>query len=467
MTRRNRQTKACSACGGTLSVQPREAAHDRIVTCLFNTVDAEPGLPAGCLLSQSDLPDDSRHAMELIAERSKSFNQKAAERTKCRREILLRYIKEVGEGEPTLDWYRTILSEYTPALAQNVLSTMPYRQNPDLCFDSITVLARIDRRVERLRTNTNEHYTGLVSGFVDSRYELMAFGFDNGLFGSKNPVKLDTVYRHIDLIAKYLEWVFTQGHASLQDAGRMVFDEYVADVDSATGHAYTLSQFYKWAKKKHPFIADVRYHRRGRGTNSSRFETLKLDESRATFERICQYPDPRGRALALLCLLYAQQLSASITLRRDELERDSDTGRWTIARHDSDEAYLVEPEVSEAIDQCLTGDWDGGVRRPDNDTNTYVFIARNPGHMTLGTARKLVREAAWTNAGILRRTGIVNMYRGGQKTMGTVVLRDVLNVSSPTLRKAIYATGESVNTPTTQEQADELRQAFLDDDEDE
>lgn len=466
MTKKKSATKACAACGGTLSVQPQESARAGIVTCRSGTVDAEAGLPWNCLFSQPTLSDDTRHAMDLIVQKPTSYGAKAAKRNENRREILLSYIRDVHEGEPSLVWYRAVLKGYCPILVKNALSTMPYRQNPDLRFDTIAVLGTIDRQIEKLRANTNDHYTELVSGFLDSRYELMHFGFDHGLFGSKNPVKIYTVCREINLIARYLEWVHAKGHATLQDAGRMVFDEYVADVDSLAAHAYTLNRFYRWAKKKYPFITDVDFHRRGKGTRSTGFKTLDLDESKVAFQRICQYPDPRGRAIALLCLLYAQQVSSSVSLRRDELVRDVDADRWTIARHDAEEAYLVEPELSEAIDECLTGGWGGGARRAEGDTSDYVFVGASSGHMSVSWAFSLVREASGTLSGVLRRTGIINMYRGGQKTMGTVVLRDILKVSRPTLQKAIRATGESVNTPTTRQEADALRRAFLDDDAD-
>lgn len=466
MIETKRATKACAVCGGTLSVQPQESARAGIVTCRSGTVDTEAGLPSSCLFSQPALSDDARHAIDLMVQKPKSPSAKGMERAEKRREILLSYVRDVHEGEPSLAWYRAVLKGYAPIFVNRALSTMPYRQNPDLRFDTVAALGAIDRQIEKLRADTNDHYAELVSGFLDSRYELMHFGFDHGLFGDKNPVKIDTVCREIRLIARYLEWVHAQGHATLLDAGRMVFDEYVADVDSSAAHAYALNRFYRWAKKKYPFITGVNFHRRGKGTKSMGFATLDLDESRAAFQRICQYPDPRGRAIALLCLLYAQQVSSSVTLRRDELVRDVDTDRWRIARQDAEEAYLVEPELSEAIDECLAGGWGGGARRAEGDTSEYVFVGANSGPMSTGAAFPLVREASGTHCRILRRTGIVNMYRGGQKTMGTVVLRDILKVSSPTLQKAIRATGESVNTPTTRQEADALRRAFLDDDED-
>ena len=467
MNTKKQATKACSVCGGTLFVHPREAAHARVVACRSKTVDTDAGLPLTCLLMQPTLADDTRHALALIGDKSTSHSKGTAARDEIRHKILLRYLKEVREGEPTLVWYRAILKEYPSVLVANELSKLPfYRLNPDRRFTAIAELARIDHRIERLRNSTNDHYAELVAGYLDSRYDLMHFGFANGLFGKKNPVKINTLYKYIGIISRYLEWVHAQGHASLQDAGRIVFDEYVAAVDSVPAHAYALNQFYKWVKKKYPFITNINFHRRGKGMRLTRFETLSLDESRAAFQRICQHPDPRGRALALLCLFYAQQVSDSITLRRDELIRDPDTDRWRIFRQGAEEAYLVEPELSEAIDACLTGDWPGGARRTVDNTNDYVFVGKHHNPVAAITGMRLIREASGTHASVLRRTGIVNMYRGGQKTMGTVVLRDILNVSSPTLKKAIRATGESVNTPIAQEEAEELRRAFLDDDED-
>ncbi len=411
-------------------------------------------------------PADRR--MAANEKNSPSRLQRAREHAKIKHEIVLRYLREVGEGEPSLAWYRAIFTQYPSILVRNAVATLPYfRQSPQLRFSPITLPGAIDKRIRRLRDNTNEHFADLVAGFLDSQYALMHFGFDHGLFGNQNPIRLQTLDRHIGLIARYLEWLHVRGYGTLQDAGRMVFDEYMASVDAAPGHAYTLNQFYKWVKKKYPFATDVNFHRRGKGKGATRFETLNLDESRATFQRICQFPDPRGRALALLCLLYAQRVSASVTLRRDELVRDETAGCWVIARHGAEDAYRVELELSTAIDECLAGKGKGGERRAEDESHNYVFSGKTNGHLAAYTATALVHQASGIHASVLRRTGIINIYRGGQKTMGTVVLRDILKVSSPTLRKAIRATGESVNSPATLEEATALRQAFLDDDQDE
>lgn len=188
---------------------------------------------------------------------------------------------------------------------------------------------------------------------------------------------------------------------------------------------------------------------------------LNLEDSRKAFQRICDYPDPRGRALALLALLYAQKVAVSLTLKRGELIRDDATGLLTIARKDA-EPFAIEKEASDALDECLALNPVAG----DADPRLPVFANRLGRTYNSRTAARWVRAASGVAIDKLRRTAIVNMYRSGQKTMGTVVLRDVLNVSSLSIRKAIRMTGESVNAPTINEDAEALRRAFLESDDD-
>lgn len=61
----------------------------------------------------------------------------------------------------------------------------------------------------------------------------------------------------------------------------------------------------------------------------------------------------------------------------------------------------------------------------------------------------------------MRRTGVVNMFRSGQKTMGTIVLRDQLKVSIPIIQRAIKLAGQSVNAELDRDAAEEFRRAFL------
>ena len=61
----------------------------------------------------------------------------------------------------------------------------------------------------------------------------------------------------------------------------------------------------------------------------------------------------------------------------------------------------------------------------------------------------------------MRRTGVINMFRSGQKTMGTIVLRDQLKVSIPIIQRAIKLAGHSVNAELDRDAAEEFRRAFL------
>ena len=75
-----------------------------------------------------------------------------------------------------------------------------------------------------------------------------------------------------------------------------------------------------------------------------------------------------------------------------------------------------------------------------------------------------IREASGHKGEVLRRTGVVNMFRAGQKTMGTVVLRDQLKVSIPVIQRAIKMAGHSVNGALDRDAAEEYRRAFLEQD---
>ena len=56
------------------------------------------------------------------------------------------------------------------------------------------------------------------------------------------------------------------------------------------------------------------------------------------------------------------------------------------------------------------------------------------------------------------------MFRSGQKTMGTIVLRDQLNVSISVIQRAIKLAGHSVNAEMDRDAAEEYRRAFLEQD---
>lgn len=436
----------------------------RVFTCQAKTADISGGLPSQCWLRRNGDSPDTLAALTAMSHVTESYGKKHAENAERRAAVLLAYIQDIGSGEPPLAWYREQLSKHPTIVVNAALATLPYWHGDKLRLPLLKSLAPIDGCVERVRERTNDNLADLLAGYVYYHYELMHFGFDNDLYGSKNPVKITTLHQRVYKIANYLEWIFAEGHETLQHAGRMVFDEYMTEKAVHPSAAYQLSRFYDWVRKTHRFVPRIKYTRRGKGKYRDEFPVLKLGESQEAFSRICKHPEPQGRALALLALLYAQPTETSIALKRSDLQRDESTGLWIIARPDA-EAFAIESELSEALDACLALA-DQHERRVGTKEKEYVFPGRNRGHMDSEVASKRIVRAAGHSANILRRTAVVNMYRGGQKTMGTVVLRDVLGVSSPTIHQAIKMTGESVNAPTAIEEAEALRKAFLEDDDD-
>lgn len=433
--------------------------YKRSFTCQATTADLSEGLPSNCWLERNSQSEDTLAALTAMSHVTERHSRKDLENAERRAAVLLAYIKDVGSGEPPLAWYREQLSKHPTIVVNAALATLPYWHSDKLRLPLLKSLAPIDGCVERVRERTNDNLADLLAGYVDYHYELMHFGFDNDLYGAKNPVKITTLHQRAYKIANYLEWIFAEGHETLQHAGRMVFDEYMTDKAVHPSAAYQLSRFYDWVRKTHRFVPRIKYTRRGKGKYRDEFPVLKLGESQEAFSRICEHPEPQGRALALLALLYAQPTETSIALKRSDLQRDERTGLWIIARPDA-EAFAIESELSEALDACLALA-DQHERRVGIKEKEYVFPGRSRGHMDSQVASKRIVNAAGHSANILRRTAIVNMYRGGQKTMGTVVLRDVLGVSSPTIHQAIKMTGESVNAPTAIEEAEALRRAFL------
>lgn len=459
---KSRIRKPCAACGAMIRARHQERMYQRAFTCQTQTADIGEKLPDNCWLKiKSDSPD-VRVALVAMSETSKRWGKGQRASAEKRAEVVLAYIREVGSGEPSIQWYRDKLKVYSANVINGALATFPYWNNDDLRLRSLQSVAPIDKCVDRVRTNANDHLADLLAGYVDHHYDLMAFGFENGLYGSANPVKLTTLHQRTYKLANYLEWIFREGHETLQHAGRSVLDEYITEKSLHPSASYQISRFYDWVRKTHRFVPAIAFNRRGRGKHRDEFPVLKLKESQETYARICKHPEPQGRALALLALLYAQRTEDSLQLKREDLHRDETTGLWVIARLDQ-EPIAVEPEVSAALDECLVLA-DAHTRKLGLKETEYVFPGRTRGHFGNSVACQRIVNAAGVSGNLLRRTAVVNMYRGGQKTMGTVVLRDVLGVSAPTIHQAIKMTGESVNAPTAIEEADELRRAFLEED---
>lgn len=459
----SRIRKACDACGASLNARHQEAMYKRAFTCQTLTAELSDGLPDKCFLRREDSPD-SRAALAAMPKISERWGAKQNRSAAQRAEVALAYVKEVASGEPPLSWYREKLRHYPAGVVTAALATLPYWKSEALRLPSLRSLAPVDNCVARVRTRANDTLADLLAGYVEHHYEVMEFGFANGLYGSANPVKISTLHQRTYKLANYLEWLHQEGHETLQHAGRSVLDQYITEKQLHPSASYQISKFYDWARKTHRFIPSIRFNRRKRGKYRDEFPILKLQESQEAYRRICAHPEPQGRALALLALLYAQRPHDSIRLKRSDLQRAETSGLWLIARPEA-EAFEVEPELSQALDECL----ERAARHhrklgPKEDE--YIFPGRTRAHMGAALATERIVNASGVPANVLRRTAIVNMYRGGQKTMGTVVLRDILNVSSPTIHQAIKLTGESVNSPSALEEAEALRRAFLEGDDD-
>lgn len=460
----NRILKACAACGECLYARSQEAMYKRSFTCQARTADVSAGYPSKCWLFQYAESSDTKEALRAISHVTQRHSRKDLETAERRAEVLMAYVREIHSGEPSLAWYRKQLARHTAQIVNAALAPLPYWHTEHLKFFSLKSIAPIDGCVDRVRERSNDHLADLLAGYIEYHYELMQFGFDNGLYGKSNPVKFSTLHQRVYKIANYLEWVFAEGHETLQHAGRMVFDEYMTEKAVHPSAAYQLSRFYDWVRKTQRFVPRIRYNRRGKGKHRDEFPVLKLGESQEAYARIIEHPESQGRALALLALLYAQRTEDSIALKQSDLQRDVDSGLWKIERPGT-EPFVVEPELSNALDQCIALAQEH-VRRIGTKETEYIFPGRNRGHLGAEVASQRIVRASGHSANILRRTAIVNIYRGGQKTMGTVVLRDILGVSSPTIHQAIKMTGESVNAPTAIEEAEALRKAFLEADDD-
>ncbi len=453
--------KPCAVCDGELLVARIESRCKRALTCLSKTVISGSNFPSDCVLNSGQVSEDSLAAMKLITDITRGPNGKRRKgMVEQHVQILVRYIADVGSGEPPVKWYREVLQKHSSKLVHKALSELPYWRSDNLRLMSLIEVGPIDRRVNKLRSETNADLADLLGAWVESRYELMHFTFEKGLHGKSNPIKISTIKRDVDSLAAYLEWIFVEGHESIQTAGRSVVDEYLADRSSGSASAgYLISRFYRWVKQTHPFTPNINFSRRRKGAPHTHFETLSLKESQEAFQRICAHPEPYGKALALMALLYAQKAVDSVDLKLSDLKRDPTSGQWLIAKPEV-EPYAIEKELSDALDECLALT----ERNISNGDDGFVFVQKMGRQLSAQVARPMIKRASGVNASRLRRSAIINMYRGGQKTLGTVVLRDILNVSSPTIRRAIKATGESVNAPTLAEEADALRRSFLEDD---
>lgn len=464
MTQQSCIQKPCEACGATIPADGREVKYARFFCCQAVTARVGEALPDQCLINKSCGSEDTRAALAALPRATASRHGEKLEVREARKAILLRYIHEVGSGEPTLAWYRSILKDHRTITVTSALSALPYWKAANLRFPTINDIQSIDRQIDKWRGKGDcPEFAELLGGYVEHHYDLMEFGFNHGQFGAQAAVKLSTVKQIISKIGPYLDWLYQHGHRDLHEAGRMWLSRYMAEFNLRPTYGYAISKFYRWARTTNRFIPALNFTRRHgksiRDRESEKFDVLTLDQARAAYDRICQHSDPKGRFLAFMALLYSQTIMASSSLRRSEIVRNTESDCWVVKR-DNDEGFELEPEVSKTLDECLSlaNKHSRYLGQPEEE---YVLPGRNKHYISRTVASDKIREASGHKGEVLRRTGVVNMFRGGQKTMGTVVLRDQLKVSVPVIQRAIKMAGHSVNGALDRDAAEEFRRAFL------
>jgi hypothetical protein len=449
----------CEACGAIIPADSREVNYARFFCCQAVTAKVEGELPGECWINRNNGSEDTRAALVALPRATSSMRGEKPETLAARREILMRYIREIGSGEPSLAWYRNVLSTLATITVISALSPLPYWRMEKIRFPSIDGIQPIDRQIAkwRQRDGGNE-FADLLSGYVEHHYEIMEFGFENGQFGVNAAVKLSTIRQMAFKIGHYLDWLYLHDHRDLRDAGRMWLSRYMVEFQRRPTYGYAISKFYRWVKTTNRFIPALNFSRRhgksARDHEAERFDVLTIEQARAAYDQICQHTDPQGRFLAFMSLLYSQTTVA----------RSSESGSWIVKRGD-DEGFELEPEVSAALDGCLALA-DKHSRFLGQLEEEYVFPGRSKHYISRTLASEKILSASGHKGEVLRRTGVVNMFRGGQKTMGTIVLRDRLKVSIPVIQRAIKMAGHSVNASLDREAAEEFRRAFLEQDDD-
>ncbi len=454
----------CEACGATIPADGREVKYGRFFCCQAVTARIDNTLPDQCWINRNGGSEDTRAALAALPRATSSIRGEKPETLAARKEILMRYIREIGSGEPPLAWYRELLHVQRTITVTSALSGLPYWKAENIRFPSINDIQSIDRQIDKWRQKGDcPEFADLLGGYVEHHYEVMEFGFKNGQFGASTAVKLSTIKQMVFKIGHYLDWLYQNGHRNLHEAGRMWLSRYMAEFQRWPTYGYTINKFYRWARTINRFIPALNFTRRHgksiRDHESEKFDVLSLEQAREAYDRICQHLNPRGRFLAFMALLYSQTIMTSISLRRSDLVRNSESGCWVVKRGE-DDGFELEPEVSAALDECLSLA-DKHSRFLGQHEDQYVFPGRSKHYISRTVASQVIREASGHKGEVLRRTGVINMFRGGQKTMGTVVLRDQLKVSISVIQRAIKLAGHSVNAEMDRDAAEEFRRAFL------
>lgn len=229
----------------------------------------------------------------------------------------------------------------------SALSPLPYWKLPQLRFPSISGIQAIDQQVAGWRTREGgDEFATLLGGYVEHFYDVMEFGFQNGQFGDEAAVKLSIIRQMVFRLGHYLNWLYDHGHRDLRNAGPMWLSRYMTEFQRRPTYGYAINKFYRWAKTTNRFVPTLNFTRKhgksARDHEAERFDVLTLEQAKATYERICAHPDPQGRFLAFMSLLYSQTITASSSLRRADLERNPESGCWIVKRGD-DTGFELEP----------------------------------------------------------------------------------------------------------------------------
>lgn len=452
-------SKACDICGLVISANTSIAKKKVVFSCRSETAHIKNDAQSACIYKNNKISKDVLVAINAIVS-NEGFKRQGEHGRKISKRyfaLLFDYSEKVVDGEPSIAWYRSKLESYSSSQIAYICSFLPYMKRDNLRLNSITHLHIIDRYITSVRSKCNSYYADLLSDYIDSKYETLEICYQNGLYGNSNPIKLVTVAKYAQRISYYLVWLCKEGFDSLQNTGRSTFDIYVSE--SKLRSFYEVSEFIDFVRKKHPFVQPLKYSVKNKKKPVAGFKVLTIEQARTAFNKICTHSEPVGKALALLSLIYSQTILNSLNIKISDLVRDEETNAWKIARKGFEEFTLID-ELSCAIDECLQLI----SKKPSsiNYTNPYLFPGRwqKPLCRVTGDARVCGASGGIT-ASVLRRTGVINIFRGGQKTAGSVVLRDVLMVSPPTIHRAIKMTGDSVNAPLPLDEAEALKKAFL------
>ena len=403
----------CDACGALIPADCREVSYNRFFCCQAMTARVGNNQPDQCWIRKNGSSEDTRAALKALPSATSAIRGEKTETLAARRDILMRYIREIGTGEPPLEWYRAILKSYRTVTVTSALSALPYLKAEKLRFPSISNIQSIDRQVDKWITKGDcPEFADLLGGYVEHHYDIMEFGFQHGQFGEQVAVKLNTIQQMVFKLGHYLDWLYQHGHRNLHEAGRMWLSRYMAEFQRRPTYGYAINKFYQWSRTKNRFIPALNFNRRHgksiRDHEAEKFDVLTLEQARAAYDRICLHPDPQGRFLAFMALLYSQTIVAITSLRRSDLVRSEKSGCW-IVKSSSDDGFELEPEVSSALDECLNLA-DKHSRFLGSPEEQYIFPGRNKHYISRSVASEKIREASGHKGEVLRRTGVINMF---------------------------------------------------------